>query len=68
MKLLIDDWKAALLRLWSAKLMLLDMALMSANEWLPALEGKIPNSVFIVLTAAAFIARFVRQPQLAAGK
>lgn len=60
---LIEDWKRAVWRFWSLRLMALEFALKAADTFVPFMHGMIPHWLFFALTGAAFIARLIQQPE-----
>ena len=68
--MLIADWRRVLKRAWSVRLIALAAVLTGAEIALPLLDGllPLPPRTFAILSglvsAGAFIARFVAQPEI----
>lgn len=58
---LIDNWRAALNKLWSIRLALLTALLGAADQVLSAFVGALPPVVYSLLAVAIAIARVVDQ-------
>lgn len=60
---LIEDWKRAVWRFWSLRLMALDLLLQIGDTFVPFMRGMVPDWVFFMLLGAAMVARIVHQPK-----